>query len=163
MGNAGYDAGVSKREPIERLAWQLKGAPRRKKDAELTALPAILEGRGLMLAIASKLAKRGLDPRDVVVKLVFGERDNLEKCAGWVDFRYGAATPDADDLESYRANALHTPLGYVVLLHDKKNGRLLGHVRALLTAPAAHSCLDRALIAATDLSHERRALKGPLN
>ena len=71
--NPGFAGGIAKRGPIQRLAWQLKGAPPRRKDLRLSPLAAIAEGRKLRDRVTENLLNAEAEPEDARVYCVFAD------------------------------------------------------------------------------------------
>jgi len=162
--NPGYLAGIKQHSPIERLSWQLKASPTRRKDKRLGVMEAMAEARMLVYDLALKCAKRGIFGLcDASVELVFAHKGDLGKSAGRATFRYGdpsvppitmsLTNPREADLDRYlswdrailRDHADHVPIGFVITLverHGEKQRRF-AHDRPLLLSPEARRLLKR--------------------
>lgn len=130
-GNPGYQAGIGQRSKTKRLAWALKGAPRRTKDLRLNAIAGVSEGRKLRDRVTALLKDAGANPEDGMVLCVFAEQDlsALVPRLKPLGVKNGAS-----DLALVSSYVDKLPIGFLVFVWDRQDPRqsIFGHARPLI-------------------------------
>jgi hypothetical protein len=135
-GNVGYQAGIKKRSRPLQLAWNLKGAPQRKKDMRLNALAGVAEGRKLRDKVTQLLTDAEANPEDAMVFCVFAEPD-LSALVEKKPKPLGV-TNGASDLKLASDFVDKLPIGFLVFVWDRNAPQqpVFGHARPLIVEDA---------------------------
>ena len=143
--NPGWAAGIGQRSRKDRLAWALKGAPKRKKDLRLNSLTGIAECRKLRDRITAMMLEAEAHPEDAMVLCAFAEPDlsTLVPALAWLKVEHGPT-----DFEMAAQFAGKLPIGFLVFVADRSEPQnpVFGHYRALIVEdPRALELNEKAL------------------
>lgn len=135
--NPGFAGGIAKRSPIQRVAWQLKGAPPRKKDRLLSPMAAITESRNLRERVTDLMVNAGAEPEDARVYCVFAGPEAFAEIDPTTDPELSAVdvvhTPklarlrvsdSLSDLQLASTFAGDVPIGFLIFVWDRKDWAL---------------------------------------
>jgi hypothetical protein len=155
--NAGYNAGIAKRNKKERLAWTLKGAPLRSKDMQLTAIGALAEGRKLRDSITKKMRASAIDPDEAIVSIVFAHSDLSALNPRFLAVPVKAST--AAEIEGATSYVDDLPIGFLVFVWDKPEQKIFGHARPLIVEDPRSLALNEQALRVFE-RHLRRVVLG---
>jgi len=145
MGRAARDA---KHDAATLIAWEMRGGPKRKKNAVYRPMEVMSSARKIFDKLQARMRKLGIDGQDSFVAVVWSNKEYTELLN--MSLIQRTETPDADDLERLRDawQVKHAiPMGYVGGIFSRQTKSYVTFARPLVVddPDATKKLLEKAL------------------
>jgi hypothetical protein len=145
MGRAARDA---KYDAATLVAWEMRGGPKRKKNAVYRPMEVMSSARKIFDKLQARMQKVGIADQDSFVAVVWSDKNYTELLN--MSLIQRTETPDADDLEQLGKlwNVKHAiPMGYVGGIFSKETKTYVTFARPLVVdnPDATKRLLEKAL------------------
>jgi len=147
MASLGRAARDAKYDAANRIAWEMRGGPKRKQNATYSLMEVMTTSRKKFNKLCARTRKVGISDRDVFLAVVWADKEFTELRD--ISLIRQTETPDSDDL-AMLARAWKEkraiPIGYVGGIFSRQTKSYATFARPLVVdSPAIAPLLERAL------------------